>query len=164
MNRITFALSANVNFATLMLGCGAPGPQPVAVEVSCDDFARAFDASLAASRIARKIAVPVGTPITLTLCANPSTGYRWGPVKIADARILQQIDHQVEASGTNLPGASVKEIWTFQVLQPGTSTVSLDYSRPWTGGEKGIWQFTLTVTASSVTLGDRVQGYLQRLP
>ena len=43
------------------------------------------------------------------------------------------------------PGTAGQEIWTFKALRPGTSTISMDYSRPWEGGEKGEWTFKLTV-------------------
>jgi len=33
----------------------------------------------------------------------------------------------------------------FQTLEPGSSTIYLEYSRPWEGGEKGEWTFTLDV-------------------
>jgi predicted secreted protein len=36
-------------------------------------------------------------------------------------------------------------VWTFKALKAGESTISLDYSRPWEGGEKGEWTFVLNV-------------------
>ena len=42
-------------------------------------------------------------------------------------------------------GGAGKEIWTFKALKKGTSTVSMEYSRPGEGGEKGHWTFVAAV-------------------
>jgi predicted secreted protein len=41
------------------------------------------------------------------------------------------------------PGTPGQEVWTFNALKAGESTISLDYS--WLGGEKGEWTFVLNV-------------------
>ena len=45
----------------------------------------------------------------------------------------------------DVEGAAGKEIWTFNALRKGTSNISMEYSRPWEGGEKAEWTFTLDV-------------------
>jgi predicted secreted protein len=42
-------------------------------------------------------------------------------------------------------GAGGKEFWNFKALKKGTSVLSMEYSRPWVGGEKGVNKFSLTV-------------------
>jgi len=44
------------------------------------------------------------------------------------------------------PGTPGKEVWTFKTLKKGTTEVSMEYSRPWEGGEKAEWTFDLVVT------------------
>jgi inhibitor of cysteine peptidase len=49
------------------------------------------------------------------------------------------------ATQTNLVGAAGKELWTFKALQDGTSTIRLEYIRPWEAGAPPAETFTLTV-------------------
>jgi len=120
----------------LLLGCS----QKVPVEVSCDDFYNQ-------QHITRQVEVAAGDSLTVTLCSNPTTGFQWAEsATVSDQSVLQQTDHKFtapEANGT--VGAPEKEVWTFKALKKGTSTVSMEYSRPWEGGEKGEWTFSLTV-------------------
>ena len=46
----------------------------------------------------------------------------------------------------NIVGGAGKEIWTFKALKKGATEVSMQYGRPWEGGEKEEWTFTVTVT------------------
>jgi inhibitor of cysteine peptidase len=43
------------------------------------------------------------------------------------------------------PGTAGQEVWTFKAFKTGKSTISIEYSRPWEGGEKAAWTFVLTV-------------------
>jgi len=51
----------------------------------------------------------------------------------------------VSPENKGLVGAPGEEVWTFKALKKGTSTIALEYSRPWEGGEKGEWTLNLTV-------------------
>ena len=118
-------------------------PSQVSVEVTCDDFA-------ANQHISKEVAVANGGSVTVTLCSNPTTGFKWDSPQIADPTVLEQTDHQVmpaQSSGgpPPPPGAPGEEEWTFKALKNGQTTVSIEYSRPWEGGEKGTWTFELTV-------------------
>jgi predicted secreted protein len=116
----------------------------VAVEFSCDDFAEN-------NHITHDVSTAVGSEIVITLCSNPSTGFGWQEVQISDASALKLVDREFLASGTPgnpaATGAPGKEILTFKATQPGTSVAKIEYSRPWEGGEKGVWTYTLTVSA-----------------
>jgi len=113
------------------------------VEVSCDDFYQQ-------NHISKEVEVGVGGTLTVTLCSNPSTGFIWSETaQISDQSVLQQTDHRLVMPGAEPPpppGTAGQEVWTFSALNKGTSTVSMEYSRPWEGGEKGEWTFVLTVT------------------
>ena len=84
---------------------------------------------------------------TVTLCSNPTTGFRWSEsAQISDQNILKQTDYKYEpAEEKNIVGGAGKQIWTFKALKKGTTEVSMEYSRTWEGGEKGEWTYTLTV-------------------
>jgi inhibitor of cysteine peptidase len=137
------ALICAVGVLSLFLFACAPAPKQASVEVSCDDFYQQ-------NHISKEVAVAVGGTVTVTLCSNPSTGFIWSETaQISDQSVLQQTDHKLvmpESEPPPPPGTPGQEVWTFQALNKGTSTVSMEYSRPWEGGEKGEWTFQLTVT------------------
>jgi len=117
----------------------------VSVAASCDDFMKN-------QHISKEVKVPVDGSLTVTLCSNPTTGFQWAEsAQISDQTVLQQMGHKFvapEAKGDEppAPGTAGQEVWTFKALKEGTSTISMEYSRPWEGGEKGEWTFELTVT------------------
>ena len=121
----------------------ACSPKQASVEVSCDDFMKL-------QHISKEVQVPAGDSFTVTLCSNPTTGFQWSEsAQIDDQTVLQQIDHKFvspESEPPPPPGTPGQEVWTFQTLKKGKTTVSMEYSRPWEGGEKGTWTFVLTVT------------------
>jgi len=118
----------------------ACSPKQASVEISCDEFYEQ-------NHISQEVDVAVGDSFTVTLCSNPSTGFEWESAQISDQSVLQQIDYKfVGPEGEPPPpGTPGQGIWTFQALKQGTSIISLEYSRPWEGGEKGEWTFNLTV-------------------
>ncbi len=122
-----------------LLAC-SPAAGPVSVEVSCNDFDEQ-------NHISKTVEVAAGDSFTVTLCSNPTTGFSWSEqAQISDQTILQQTDHKfVAPEGTEVVGAAGKEVWTFKAVKKGDTTVSMEYSRPWEGGEKGTWTFNLTV-------------------
>ena len=133
--------------ALLLAACGttadsAAPKKPAATEVSCEEFT----SSAPPVAISRQLQVATNDTFTLTLCSNASTGFSWETARISDPAILQLVDHKSEPPSTNELGAAGKETWTFKALKPGASTVALDYSRPWEGGEKGVWKFSVQVT------------------
>ncbi len=109
------------------------------IQVSCDDFGKQ-------QHVSKAVNVAVGDTFAVTLCSNATTGFQWPEsAQISDPTVVQQTDHKFVSPGTGFVGAPGKEVWTFKALKKGTSTVSLEYSRPWEGGEKGEWTFNLTV-------------------
>ena len=130
-----------VGVLSLFLFACAPAARQASVEVSCDDFSQQ-------NHITKQVEVGAGGTLTVTLCSNQTTGFMWSETaQISDQSVLQQTDHKFEPpEGEGLMGAAGQEVWTFTALKKGTSTVSVEYSRPWEGGEKGEWTFNLTVT------------------
>jgi len=86
----------------------------------------------------------------LTLGSNPTTGFQWSEeAQISDAGILKQTSHEFVGPDSDPPpppGTPGQEVWTFEALKAGTGQISMEYSRPWEGGEKAEWTYTLTVT------------------
>ena len=103
-----------------------------------------------ASYDGQEIEVPAGHLLVITLEANPTTGFRWELSEPIDEDILALIQSEYkpgEQAKQNPPisGAGGTEVWTFEALTAGEATVSLEYSRPWEGGEKAVRTFNLTV-------------------
>jgi inhibitor of cysteine peptidase len=125
---------------SLWLASCAPGTLGTSVEVSCDDFG-------SQPHMSKEINVTAGDSFTVTLCSNATTGFQWSEsAQISDPAVVQQTDHKfVSPEAEGLVGAPGKEVWTLKALKKGTSTVSLEYYRPWEGSKKGEWTFNLTV-------------------
>lgn len=127
---------------------GSPNTEPQAstqasVEVYCDDF-------INAQHISKEIEVTVGDKFAVTLCSNPTTGFKWGLVEITDQNTLELVDskHEAGEKAKQEPpvlGAGDEEIWTFKALKEGESIISMEYSQPWEGGDKAVWTLVLTV-------------------
>ena len=97
--------------------------------------------------IQKEIKTTKGETLVVTLFSNGTTGFSWDEnAQIADSEILQQLGHQYIAAETDVIGAPGEEQWTFEAVNAGTTTIHLEYSRPWENGEKGLWIFDLTVT------------------
>jgi len=105
-------------------------------EVSCDDFMNKH-------HIAKKVETNIGDSFTVILCSNPSTGFQWTETaQISDQTTLKQIDYifvSPQSDPPPPPGTPGQEIWTFEALKESTATISMEYSRPWEGGEKREW-------------------------
>ena len=121
-------------------------PAAVHIQVSCDEF-------ITQKHIAIEVKVPYPGSLIVTLCSNPSTGFQWSELaEISDQTVLKQNEHKFvppDSKGDTPPppGKPGKEVWTFKSRKKGTCVISLEYNRPWEGGEKRELTFTLTVTA-----------------
>jgi len=95
----------------------------------------------------KEVELGVGGSLTVTLESNATTGFQWTEqAVISNQTVLEQVNHQFEApADTGMVGAPGKEIWTFKALKKGKSTVSMEYSQAWEGGEKAAQTFDLTV-------------------
>ena len=111
------------------------------VTVSCDDFGQQ-------NNMTKQLTVPAGGSFTVTLCSNATTGFSWSEsAQISDPTVVQQTNHtRVAPENTGMVGAPGTEVWTFSALKKGSSTIDLQYSQPWEGGQKGAWTFKLSVT------------------
>jgi len=116
-------------------------PAPEIIEISCEEFGMQ-------KNITQEVEIQHPSSQIVILCSNPTTGFQWtDPIQISDKTVIYQYEHNfVPPEDENAVGAPGKDVWTFKTLKQGTSTITFDYSRPWEGGEKGEWTFTLVVT------------------
>ncbi|MFC2007351.1 protease inhibitor I42 family protein [Chloroflexota bacterium] len=112
------------------------------VDISCDDFATQGGA------VSTEMEVDTWADLlTVTLCSNPTTGFKWELTENTDEMVLEYKSNEyLPPEATGAVGAGGKEIWTFKPLKHGESTISMKYGRSWEGGEKEEWTFTLTAT------------------
>jgi inhibitor of cysteine peptidase len=116
------------------------GPKTETIAISYDDL-------LNQKQISRSTDLAVGDFLQVSLGSNPSTGFRWAEqMQISDPKVLAQTGHEVIAPTGTQPGAAGSEVWMLQAMAPGNTTVSTTYSRPWPGGEKDSWVFSVNVT------------------
>ena len=128
---------------TLFTCCSPPESsefmRDVEVELSCEDFR-------AQPNYSGSVQLRIGGTLTVILCSNASTGFSWSKLaQISDRAVLMQIDHKFLPPTSDRAGAAGKEVWTFKTTNEGTSTIYLEYSQPWEGGDKAHWTFHLTV-------------------
>ncbi|MFC2012963.1 protease inhibitor I42 family protein [Chloroflexota bacterium] len=128
----------------LFVACNATDDQTSKawVEITCDEFSTNHHFNQA-------LEVRAGEIFEVKLCSNPSTGFQWSEgSQISDTIVLKQEKHEfvgLESEPPPPPGTPGQEIWTFKALKQGSSTIYLEYSRPWEGGEKGEWTLTVDV-------------------
>ena len=80
------------------------------------------------------IDVTAGDKFTISLEANPSTGYSWELIGPLDDRVVVELgsDHQPgQGTGVGVPG---QQLFRFQAVGKGTATIVLQYVRPWETG------------------------------
>ena len=65
----------------------------VSVEFTCDDFSES-------NHITHDISTAVGSEIEIILCSNPTTGFDWDEVQIADTSALKLVNREFLAPGS----------------------------------------------------------------
>ncbi len=76
------------------------------------------------------IALEVGGELTISLPANPSTGYGWVVTSINPALLAQTGDPEFSAE-SDLVGAGGTMTFHFEGTAAGQDSLQLDYLRPW---------------------------------
>ena len=145
MNASVVVMAGLVTVLLAAVGCspavGASPADETNVEVSVDEF-------MDANHIVKTVEVSEGGVLTVSLGSNPSTGFSWTEDALIDspAVVQQTACEYVAPEAQGLVGASGSQVWTFDALEKGTTSLSMEYGRPWEGGEKGVWTLELTVT------------------
>lgn len=77
------------------------------------------------------IETTVGQDIVIALESNPTTGYGWQVGGRVDPAIVALISSDYEPSPSTALGTGGHQRWTFRTVGRGTTTIRLDYARPW---------------------------------
>lgn len=125
----------------LALGCAPAVKAEVPVMVTCDQFSQQ-------AHIVRDLNLSKGNSVIVTLCSNPTTGFQWSEnAQVSNPQVIEQKSYKfVSPAETGLVGVPGNSVWTFEAIGKGTSTVLIEYSRNWQGGEKAVQTFKLNVT------------------
>lgn len=129
----------------LVAPAAAQSPAPdvpaaaAAVTIDCDAFA-------ATPQATASVDAPAGSAITVSLCSNPTTGYRWEDPVSADPSIASVGGWTyVAPADPAQAGAGGTEVLTLIAGTTGHTTVTASYGQPWDGGQKDAWTLTLDV-------------------
>ncbi len=123
-------------------GAVNPGPTPVSsqVSISSADFG-------GQNHVTKQISLSRGGRLAVDLDSNASTGFAWGKQAFnTDESIARQLSHEFRGPKTAMPGAGGTEVWTFEALRPGVTTLIFNYSQGWTGGQKDARTLTVIIT------------------
>ena len=116
-----------------------PVPAAAAVTIDCDAFMATPNATAA-------VDAPAGSAVIVSLCSNPSTGFRWEDPVSSDPSIASVGGWTyVAPADAAQPGAGGTEVLTLVAGATGHATVTASYGQPWDGGQKGAWTLTLDV-------------------
>ena len=144
--KVLTALSVMAVMTAPLLACSSTaeqsssGPQTTTIQIPYEEL-------LSQQQISRSTTLAVGDFLQISLGSNPSTGFGWEEkLLISDPKVLTQTGHEAIAPKQSQPGAAGNEVWMLQAMSPGSTTVSTTYGRPWPGGEKDSWVFSVNVT------------------
>ena len=138
--KLRMILMVTILVASLSMSSCIVTSHETGVEISCDEF------NENPYNVRNEFQVEIGDKITVKLCSNLTTGFQWKYETTGDI-VLQVEDHDFEEPESNGDaGVAGKEVWTFEAVEKGITELRMEYSRPWEGGEKTEWTYTITVT------------------
>ncbi len=97
------------------------------------------------SESGKQIDLAPGDSLVVTLDSNPSTGFAWSISEISDEGVIDDVSNEFVGADTGMMGAGGQEVWTFEALDEGTSTIEMQYSRSWETGVEPAATFNVTV-------------------
>jgi len=97
------------------------------------------------SESGKQIVLSPGDELVVTLDSNPSTGFAWTISQISDEAVVDDVSNTFNGDDTGMMGAGGQEVWTFEALDEGVSTIEMQYNRPWETGVEPAETFTVTV-------------------
>ena len=110
------------------------------------DTSAPSEVSVDASSSGKQVEIAAGGTLTVTLDSNITTGFQWELKSIGDPSVLQsQGGTYVAPEDPGMVGAGGEEVWAFEALEQGTSSLAMEYSQPWEGGTKAGQTFDLSV-------------------
>lgn len=90
---------------------------------------------------------------TITLAANPTTGYLWF-LKKYDHELIKPVGYRYIAPKTQIPGKGGTAVWTFKATDkafaaPTMTNITLVYAQPWALPASTERDFTVITTESA---------------
>jgi len=92
----------------------------------------------------RQVELNVGQTLTISLEANPTTGYTWA-VQPLEEEILEQVGKPSYKPSAKRVGAGGTQTFRFRAVAPGKVELRLIYCQPWAKGQKPAKTFTCYV-------------------
>lgn len=102
----------------------SPTPGARAISVAGPDCPDSFRES---DQISKNVEIDANGLLTVTLGSTPSIPCGWQHPQMSDPDVIRQVSHRSEwpAGGvTPMPGAPGTEIWGFEMLKEGESSIS----------------------------------------
>ncbi len=100
----------------------------------------------------KAVSLKTGDVITLKLMSNPSTGYKW-ELTALDRNIVTDTGSSFKSGcPENAVGCAGVEIWTFEAISAGETSIELLYYRPWEDAATAVNAFNLEVSVSGETV------------
>jgi inhibitor of cysteine peptidase len=95
------------------------------------------------------VIIQAGQKFSIALEANPSTGYQWELSNPLDTRYLHLLASEYVPPSPPAPmGQSGYQLVTLYAFQPGTTSISLKYCRPWDAGDCPNFAFYIVIITS----------------
>ena len=141
--KIRLLVTVAILVSSMLMGCHFASRNPPTsqtLEVAMDDV-------LKQSVITQDVTLGVGNTLTLRLGSNYTTPYRWTiNTKIGDPTVVKQTSHAFVQPTSDALGAPGTEVWTFEALKPGKTTITTAYSSIVGKDSKTACTYTANVT------------------
>lgn len=132
---------------SLLAGCGGQAQPSASPEATVRQSEEATVTTTSnETDPAQPIVVAAGETFTIRLSANPSTGYAWQQTGTPDTAVVRHRETSYIAPSSTRLGAAGVEVWTFEAVGRGTTTITLAYRRSWERNRPPLEQRTFTVT------------------
>jgi len=88
-----------------------------------------------------------GQVVSITLEANPTTGYTWEVVEPLDEQVVRQVGEIEFKPESEAIGAGGVQIIRFEIVHAGQTALKLVYHRPWETDVEPLETFSIHVIA-----------------
>jgi inhibitor of cysteine peptidase len=95
----------------------------------------------------KTIEFKTGQIVSITLEANPTTGYTWDVVEAPSVQVMRQVGEIEFEPESDLIGAGGVQTVRFEVVNPGQTSLTLAYHRPWETAMEPLNKFSISVIA-----------------
>lgn len=92
------------------------------------------------------ISVNAGEVFMIVVESNPSTGYHWEIVGDLNENVVRFISREYTAAEPVMPGSSGVDVWTFEAVSAGETTIALGSFPPGVNAGEGEPEQMITFT------------------